>query len=467
MKIVQTFWSGGRDISQTLRNSGGWLSPEFHWLSWALSCLQLTKHYQQVELVTDTVGKHILIDLLKLPYSSVRVELDSLNHYSPKLWALAKIYTYKLQKEPFLHVDGDIYIWEPFDEHFLKAELIAQNLEIDFPYYKEPLTSITSLFSHVPSCISQEFSADQSIHSCNTGLIGGSNLAFFRRYVDLAFTMIDENIAIVNHLPLDHFNICFEQFLYYALSKESATDLTYYISSQQPFDPTYPGFANFDEVPFNTKFIHAMYDYKRHSNTCWHLSNRVRQDYPAYYYTILATCQRNTIALFTPVYHLPELSPKNYEYTYFLDLENNVEARTNSAELEPVNWVYHYVKYARIYREAQTLLELEESVLLQQQLSLDKDCRIIEEYLPELNQWVEFADLRVAKTKRLKLETLKMILLDSFMANLCIGEAIAESATYLTDKDLQNYRSAFKHLALNHIKELLFEGILRWTRPIC
>jgi len=63
MKIVQTFWTGH---SETYDNpfdlKGGWLSGEYHWMSWALSCLQLKKFYKEIELVTDKKGKQILID---------------------------------------------------------------------------------------------------------------------------------------------------------------------------------------------------------------------------------------------------------------------------------------------------------------------------------------------------------------------------------------------------------------------
>ncbi len=80
-------------------------------MSWTLSCLNLRKFYENVELVTDEVGYRYLIEKLKLPYSSVRVELDCINTYPSSLWAIGKLYTYGIQNEPFIHVDGDVYIW--------------------------------------------------------------------------------------------------------------------------------------------------------------------------------------------------------------------------------------------------------------------------------------------------------------------------------------------------------------------
>ena len=106
MKIIQSFWTGDRDA---LHSSYGWLTPMDHYLSWILSCNQLRKQYDQVCLVTDQQGYEILVEGLSLPYTEVKICLDTLNGYNPNLWALAKIKAYSIQKEPFVHVDGDVF----------------------------------------------------------------------------------------------------------------------------------------------------------------------------------------------------------------------------------------------------------------------------------------------------------------------------------------------------------------------
>ena len=64
MRIVQTFWSGGKSL---LQDGFGWLHPEYNLKSWALSCLSLREHYDEVALYTDSEGKRILIDKLRFP----------------------------------------------------------------------------------------------------------------------------------------------------------------------------------------------------------------------------------------------------------------------------------------------------------------------------------------------------------------------------------------------------------------
>lgn len=88
MKIVQSFWTAGKDATNY---NFGWLSPLDHYLSWILSCNLLRKQYNHVSLVTDQQGYHILVEELGLPYTEVDTCLDSLVEYKSHLWALAKI----------------------------------------------------------------------------------------------------------------------------------------------------------------------------------------------------------------------------------------------------------------------------------------------------------------------------------------------------------------------------------------
>jgi hypothetical protein len=101
MKIIQSFWTKPFLQSPDLQDSrmnGGWPARKYNYFSWALSCLQLCRYYQNVELVTDDLGKFILIEKLKLPYTSVKTELNRINDYNAGLWALGKICAYRDRK---------------------------------------------------------------------------------------------------------------------------------------------------------------------------------------------------------------------------------------------------------------------------------------------------------------------------------------------------------------------------------
>ena len=155
MRIVQTFWTGNHN---PLEYGFGWPHSEYNLMSWALSCLSLREHYDEVVLYTDSAGKRILIDELHLPYTDVQVVFDDFPCL-PQHWALAKIKTYSLQTKPFLHVDGAIAsqtsaigersdggenVPHPLPEEVLAKQLIAQNREIGTVYYRRMMDRILS-----------------------------------------------------------------------------------------------------------------------------------------------------------------------------------------------------------------------------------------------------------------------------------------------------------------------------------
>lgn len=104
MKVLQSCW-----FNNPKKMDAGWLSTEFHLMSWALSSLSIQKHYPNIELVTDNLGKEILIDKLQLPYSSVSLVQENFKPIS-FVWVLRKLYSYSIQHEPFIHIDGDAYL---------------------------------------------------------------------------------------------------------------------------------------------------------------------------------------------------------------------------------------------------------------------------------------------------------------------------------------------------------------------
>ena len=152
MRIVQTFWTAGQD---PLKHSFGWSHPQYNLMSWALSCLSLREHYDDVELYTDSAGYHILIEVLGLPYTKTHVVFDDFKCL-PHHWALAKIKTYSMQTEPFIHVDGDIYISKRIPGNIENAMVLVQNQEIGTEFYH-------NIVSHVLN--TEELIIDDSIRT--------------------------------------------------------------------------------------------------------------------------------------------------------------------------------------------------------------------------------------------------------------------------------------------------------------
>ncbi len=123
---------------------------------------------------------------MHLPYTDVIVSLDCLNHYNPNLWALAKIKAYQSIKEPFIHVDGDVFIWTKIDESLRDHELIVQNEETTTDYYGKMWRDIRHAISYMPEEMKRyDLHIDNKAY--NMGIFGGTDIDFIQRYTYKAF----------------------------------------------------------------------------------------------------------------------------------------------------------------------------------------------------------------------------------------------------------------------------------------
>lgn len=278
MKIIQSFWSGRND---NFRDNRGWLSYEFHWLGWILSCNQLRQFYDEVELYTDTFGYEILIEKLKLPYTKIHVVLDEMNKYPKDLWAIAKVKTYELQNEPFLHIDGDVFIWDKFPDDLLQSELIAQNLENTTDYYREMWNKIAPKLKFISNEIKDYHNGLLNL-GCNMGIIGGNNVTFFTEYPKKSFEFVDKNKESWEDFNLFNFNIFFEQQLFYEMASKKNLPINY-LFEEIWGDNSYLGLANFNDVPHKRFYLHLLGDFKRRPNICKNLESFVINFYPEFF----------------------------------------------------------------------------------------------------------------------------------------------------------------------------------------
>ncbi len=256
-------------------------------MSWALSCLSLKDKYKNVVLYTDSHGYEIFAEQLQLPYTDVIIQYDNLTCPEPH-WAYPKLLTYSLQKEPFIHVDGDVYSPEKLDSTIEKSGLIAQNKETGSNYYKNMMNQILQKNFFIPSFLKEELEKD-SIGSYNAGIIGGNDLEFIAEYCQTAFQFIEanhlndidsKNIHINN-------NILFEQMLFYALAnrhnKPVATVLDHSVRDN---GYTYNDFCNF-YLYDKAKLMHIIGGHKKNQRVCDLLSKTLLNKYPDYYKKII------------------------------------------------------------------------------------------------------------------------------------------------------------------------------------
>ncbi len=286
MRIVQTFWTGGHN---PLEYGFGWPHPEYNLMSWALSCLSLREHYDEVVLYTDSAGFHILIEILRLPYSEVHIIYDD-TKWLPQHWAQAKIKTYSLQTKPFLHVDGDIYVPRPLPEDVLSAPLITQNREIGTRYYRQMMEKLLSYPEILIPHFVQKALSEESIASYNMGFFGGSDLGFIHYYCNEVFRFMEENrmndpSARCSQLEC---NVFFEQIIF-AVMTDNKNRMVTNIVDNPVKDNGYSDRDFCDILSYSLKnFFHILGGHKNQAKIYKALERVLLGRYPKYYLKIMS-----------------------------------------------------------------------------------------------------------------------------------------------------------------------------------
>jgi len=288
MNLIQTLYiHAGKD---PFKDSFGWAAPEFHLMGWALSCLQLHKLYGNISLFANSPATHLLIDTLQLPYSRVNLSHDKFDPIHPDLWTLTKIHTHLQQEQPFLHIDGDIFLFELFDPDLLKGEVIAQNVELATDYYYIPSQKeLMQHFTFFPPCVKKDLESGTPVYAANTGIVGGNNISFLNEYATVAFEYVQKNADKFQYVNMKRFNVFYEQHLYYVLAKEKGIQVDFLIKDiVEDSGHDYVCLGDFHDVPFNRSYLHLLGNLKKDEFTCMQMAAKLRELYPDYYERIIA-----------------------------------------------------------------------------------------------------------------------------------------------------------------------------------
>lgn len=265
-----------------------WPSSLHHLLSWALSVETAKKHFPETSLVTDSAGARLLVDGIGLSFSSVSLELDTLEDHDPRWWALGKLVAYGLQRSPFIHIDSDVYLWSGLAAQMMSAPVIVQNPE-DFTvgeswYHPEKFDSLKEAGGWVPEEIDwfRSLGARQKAECC--GIMGGTNTDFISYYASRALRLADgpDNRRIWPGIGID--NILVEQYFlsacyeYHRSSPEKRfgeLDMAYvFPSAGDAFRP---------ENARDAGYTHLIGGAKKNPVLMKKLEARVERDYPQLY----------------------------------------------------------------------------------------------------------------------------------------------------------------------------------------
>jgi hypothetical protein len=289
MRAVWSFWS-----KPCLERRGrAWRSPLHHMLAWGLSLRLARRHHGETMLVTDSWGKRLLVDRLGLAFTRVSTELDCLSDADTGWWALGKLFAYRLQHEPFVHLDTDVFLWKPLPAALLAAPVFAQCPEehtvLDGSTHPEDVeTAFARENLQVPA--EWEWSRSRSLYTfreANCGIVGGTHTGFLRYYADRAIDLALNPCharAWNRFQDKANFNMLVEQFF---LDSCVAFHRSH---PESPFRGVYMRYLftslaeGFDEhCAARAGFTHLLGDAKRDARVSQRLEERMRAEDEAFY----------------------------------------------------------------------------------------------------------------------------------------------------------------------------------------
>lgn len=290
MRAVWSFWTKPHQAGHGFH----WREPIHHLLAWGLSFRLAQGHYPETVLVTDSPGRTLLVDRLGLPFTHVSTELDRLREADPSWWALGKLLAYGVQDQPFVHLDTDVFLWQPLPDRLASAPVLAQHRETysvaDEQYgvrtvedaFARAGLSLPAEWEWSRSCDARRFDA------ANCGILGGRDVGFIQAYARLALDLV----LSPRHAPAwaavrdkASLNVTVEQFLLPACvgfhrfdpgSPHRGIYLRYlFPSTGAAFDP-----AQAERLGFT----HLLADAKRNAQVTARLEERFRREDPAFYH---------------------------------------------------------------------------------------------------------------------------------------------------------------------------------------
>ncbi|HTF16471.1 MAG TPA: DUF6734 family protein [Chryseolinea sp.] len=283
MNIIQSFWSKPSFHSiQNYNNSrkfGGWLNFKYFLISTAYSCLTIRKQHKRLKLYTDSNGQGLFVDLMNLPYDDVSLSLNNLENEDHKLWILGKMMAIKDQSQPFIHVDNDLYLWEPLPQNPSPNHLISQSRVPIWGEYRSSLNEIFANFPFVPECLNERPTAKTMV--ANVGIVGGNDIDFFQEFCEISQSLLEKNRQYLPLVDAGGFNQMMEEYLFTSLARFKGREIYYLLESNAHDFP--PSYLNLNLVPIVYKYIHLIGLNKQNHFYCEQLSLRLGYEFPEQY----------------------------------------------------------------------------------------------------------------------------------------------------------------------------------------
>ena len=283
-RVVWSFWSAPYRYRTGIR----WGTDFSHLLSWVLSFRLASQLVRRTALVTDSFGYELLVEELGLPFDEVSISLDVISNTLRDWWVLGKLYAYREQTVPFVHIDNDVFLRPGFPANDLSGQVIAQNPEYapvsGMTYYKPSsfAATVATTGGWLPRQLVDYISRGGETALC-TGVFGGLGLPLIHSYADLAIRLIESHRnrrAWAEFSSITEHAVLVEQYFLGAMCcADAGVDVQCLFKSQSE--------AFRESAARRLRYTHLMASAKQEPRYMRWLADRVRQDFPQDFETVL------------------------------------------------------------------------------------------------------------------------------------------------------------------------------------
>jgi hypothetical protein len=273
VRAVWSFWS-----EPFFRGEGsGWLGARHAYLAWVLSVGCARRHYPDTTLVTDDRGAELLVEQLGLKFTRVSLALNQLRDRDPDWWALGKLYAYRMQTEPFVHIDADAFLWKRLPAQLESAAVFAQSPETFDPddghFY--PARAVERSVAWLPEEW-RWYTAGRGPRAASCcGILGGAGVDLVARYADLGIRVVEDPRNAVGWATWGNKGLCnvlVEQMLLRAVAAHRGVPVAHlFPEAGDPYDPAKAAAAG---------YTHLIGAAKRHPQLMADLEARVTAEFP-------------------------------------------------------------------------------------------------------------------------------------------------------------------------------------------
>lgn len=194
MKAVYSFWG------KPFYAGGGGYENGRHFLALlGLSVAYAHEYFSSVEMYTDAESQPWFEKLGW--FDAVHSSMERLEGLSSHHWATAKLLTYAKQKEPFIHIDNDVYISKALPKSFTVSPMLAQCPEhyVDFHGNYRPQVNAIQPREVRPKYWNDTWLMTRKpIFAYNTGIFGGCDLESIKEY---AWSAVDYMLKYGHEIP--------------------------------------------------------------------------------------------------------------------------------------------------------------------------------------------------------------------------------------------------------------------------